>query len=284
MDFRFPFLLLLLLLSFSWVFYTTAMEQLLFYQAARDGNVTELRKILREHPTVDVNWKNKFGWSALHEACGNDHPEVVSLLLAHPDIMVNNRSWAGSTPFLWACREGRPACVRILLEDPRVDYHLPDEGSHTPLDYAARFGHMDVIRWWMISGRLLLNIPSAMARAQAERKSEANALLQKFLVNRRDAALLAREGIKEAIYQKAGDVFALVVFLCDGLLQHQRQAAKTEKSLKARRFFRMVQGLPLELQMILCHRVVRSMGMNIPGKHVEASFARLATRVGGHSA
>ena len=62
----------------------------------------------------------------------------------------------------------------------------------------------------------------------------------------------------------AAEVFALVVFLCDGLLK-----IKEENMSGAARFFRMAKELPLELQMVLCHRVVGSMRMNIPGKQSE---------------
>lgn len=64
---------------------------------------------------------------------------------------------------------------------------------------------------------------------------------------------------------------ARIVFLCDGLLE-----IPGGESQHAARFFRIAQKLPLELQMVLCHRVMGSAGSNIPGVNSEAAFKSLA--------
>ena len=52
---------------------------------------------------------------------------------------------------------------------------------------------------------------------------------------------------------QASEYFALVVFLCDGLFQFNPEAHTTST-----RFFAIAQRLPMELQMILCHRILDS--------------------------
>ena len=69
----------------------------------------------------------------------------------------------------------------------------------------------------------------------------------------------------------AVEVFALTVFLCDELVQ--LEAAPTTNSA-AGRFFTLACKLPLELQMMLCHRAVGSMKENIH-KDSEAAFKSL---------
>lgn len=133
-----------------------AMEVKLF-EAASDGRDEVARMILKNHPRIEVNWKNQKGfdgWTALHQACGRGRGIVVTLLLAHPGIDVNQKTDGGRTPFLTACRNGRTSCVQLLLEDPNVTtLNEPDNDGFTPLWYAAKNGHLDVIKVWIASGR-----------------------------------------------------------------------------------------------------------------------------------
>jgi len=75
-------------------------------------------------------------------------------------------------------------------------------------------------------------------------------------------------------FDEAAEMFAMVVFVSDGLLQIN----DTAPSLAAR-FFNIVRRLPLELQMMLCHRVVGSPKEIIPGKESEEAFKNLARRL-----
>ena len=70
----------------------------------------------------------------------------------------------------------------------------------------------------------------------------------------------------------AAEMFALVVFVSDGLLQIR----DTASSPPAARFFKIARKLPLELQMVLCQLVMGSPKETIPGKESEAAFRELA--------
>ena len=61
-------------------------------------------------------------------------------------------------------------------------------------------------------------------------------------------------------------MFALVVFVSDGILQ----VNDTTTTTPAARYFKIVAQLPLELQMVLCFRLVGSDKEIIPGKESEA--------------
>ena len=72
----------------------------------------------------------------------------------------------------------------------------------------------------------------------------------------------------------AAGVFALVVFVSDGLLQ-----VKDTTPSPAARFLNIARQLPLELQMVLCFRQVGSAKEIIPGKDSEVAFKELARKL-----
>ena len=72
--------------------------------------------------------------------------------------------------------------------------------------------------------------------------------------------------------EAAAEMFALVVFVSDGLLHVNDTTTRTP----AARFFSIAAQLPLELQMVLCYRVMGSNKELILGKEREAAFRELA--------
>jgi len=73
--------------------------------------------------------------------------------------------------------------------------------------------------------------------------------------------------------EAAAEMFALVVFVSDGLLRIK----DTTTPSPAARFFSIVRRrLPLELQMVVCHRVVGSGKEIIRNKESEMAFEWLA--------
>ena len=98
-------------------------------------------------------------------------------------------------------------------------------------------------------------------------------LLERFTAN---PALTRHElRVKLGVLDElAAEVFALIVFLCDDLLQ--LKAASNPSDAATPRFFTIASKLPMELQMILCCQAVGSMKQNIPRKDSEAAFKALA--------
>jgi len=77
-------------------------------------------------------------------------------------------------------------------------------------------------------------------------------------------------------YDKAAaEMFALVVFVSDGILQ----VNDTTTTTPAARFFNVAAQLPLELQMVLCYRQVGSVREIISGKESEVAFKELARKL-----
>jgi len=129
----------------------------------------------------------------LHYACrSSSRSAVIPLLLAHPGIDANLKDIYGKTPFYCACEGGCTSCVREMLKDSRVKVNEPNNAGYTPLWFAARYGYLDVIKWWIASGREMdLGKPGdvgktdAIGGAKKSGKKEVVTLLEKF---KKDAA------------------------------------------------------------------------------------------------
>jgi len=255
-----------------------------FFVACARGSVS-LVCLLLEDSRVEINEPMENGETALHHACYYGHDSVVSVLLAHPDIEVNQKDSVQRTPFFWACTFFREnaSCVQVLLEDSRVLVNEPDDEGTTPLAVAAACGYLDIIKWWISSGREIdLGQPGnpqtdAIGEGKRKENTEIVSLLERFKAH----PTLTRHQVRvelEIPEQMAAETFSLVIFLCDGLFEIS-QVLQGEVLAKAIRFFKVASALPLELQMILCHYYVGSPGDNIAREDSEGSFLALATRI-----
>jgi len=251
-------------------------------RAVKEGDAKKLAELIRQDPGFDVNTEHRRGHTLLHQACTErSGSAVIPLLLAHPDIDVNVKDIAEGTPFYWACNGGYTSCVRELLKDSRVKVNQPIVFGYTPLWNAAYHGHLDIIRWWIASGREMnLGKPGdvyrtdAIGRAKERDRTEVVTLLERFKENPVETrhAVRVELGLLDNL---AAEMFALVVFVSDGLLQIK----DTNTPSPAARYFSIAAQLPLELQMVLCFRQVGSAKEIIPGKESEMTFKDLARRL-----
>ena len=216
----------------------------------------------------------------MHHACDRDsRSAAIPLLLAHPDIDVNVKDTLGYTPFLFACC-GYAPCVRLLLKDSRVKVNEPANDGRTPLWCAAIGGQLDIIKWWIASEREMdLGTPGdsktdAIWVAKSQGATEVVTLLERF---KSDAAKTRHAVRMELGFldDLAAEMFALVVFVSDRLLQINDATTPSATA----RFFSIARTLPLELQVVLCHRLVGSAKEIIPSKDSEVAFKELARRL-----
>jgi len=245
--------------------------------------------LLKDHADLDVNWGDISGWTALHTASFRGHIEVLKVLLAHRDINVNAKNRDGDTPLALTCKCGKVSVVRILLKDPRVDVTLGDKNGSTPLWWASHERRLEVVEWFIASGKNLGDVKNTQGKnwyqgtaveiARQFRSTEIVSLLERFISNpsqTRHDVLVQLEQFNDL----AAEVFALTVFLCDDLL-HLKPALTTTTTCEpavaaALQFFAIASKLPMELQMMLCHRAVGSLKQNILHQDSEAAFRSLA--------
>jgi len=250
--------------------------------AVLNGDAKKLAEMIRHNPGFNANLPNGNRWTPLHYACDRSRASaLIPLLLAHPDIDVNLKNSGGYTPFYFACGSGQLSCVREMLKDSRVKVNEPADNGGTPLWVATANNRIDVIKWWVASGREIdlgkpgdVDKTDSIGVAKMYGKTEVATLLERFKENpveTRHAVRLELGWCDEA----AAEVFALAVFVSDGLLQIK----DTTTTTSAARFFSIATQLPLELQMVLCYRVVGSPKEIIQGKDSEAAFKSLAERL-----
>ena len=249
--------------------------------AVKRGDSKELAELMRQDPGFKVNMKlDGIGFTLLHYAClDRRRSAIIPLLLAHPDVDPDVKNLHRRTPFYLACYAGCTACVREMLKDSRVKVNDPDSGGTTPLYWAARNGHVDAIRWCISSGSEMdLGTPGEIAKTDAigwaKRfgKAEIATLLERFKENPVETRQWVRVELGDEL---AAEMFALVVFVSDGLLQIKDTATPSP----AANYFNIARRLPLELQMVLCRRQVGSAKEIIPGKDSEVAFKRLARKL-----
>jgi len=246
--------------------------------AVCDGDAKKLAELMKQDPGFNVNMAlDGEGWTLLHHACWESkRSPVIPLFLAHPDIDVNVKDSLGYTPVFRACF-GRTSCFHGVLKDSRVKMNEPRNDGCTPLWFASANGHLEVIRWWIASGREMdIGTPGDISKTDAIRKAKKNGkkevatLLERF---KKDASQTRHAMRVELGWYDgaAAEMFALAVFVSDGILQ-----VKDTTPTPAARFFSIARRLPLELQMIVCHLVVGSAKETISGNDSEVAFKSLA--------
>ena len=119
---------------------------------------------------------------------------------------------------------------------------------------------------------------TALEIARMYERTEVVSLLERFIANPAQTRheVRVKHGMLDAL---TAEVFALTIFLCDDLLQFKpasHPAAAAAATAAAIRFFAIASKLPMELQMLLCHRAVGSMKQNILRQDSEAAFKSLA--------
>ncbi|KAJ4131383.1 hypothetical protein NW754_007759 [Fusarium falciforme] len=117
--------------------------------AAQDGR-TGIVKLLLNDKGVDVNARDKEGWTPLLRASEKGH-EAVGRLLIDKRADVNARDKEGWTPLLLASLNGHEAVARLLI-DKGADVDASGEEGWTPLLRASEKGHEAMARLFIDKG------------------------------------------------------------------------------------------------------------------------------------
>eukprot|EP01035_Chromulina_nebulosa_P031610 gene31610-42151_t len=113
------------------------------YDAARDGNLTEVITALDKG--ADANWQNKsfWGWTALLRATWKGFRDIVAILLergADPNLV---NQW-GETSLFRAAKLGH-VDIAVLLLERGADPDLATTEGKKPIDAAREHGHPDIV-------------------------------------------------------------------------------------------------------------------------------------------
>jgi hypothetical protein len=284
-------------------------KQLLFV----DGEMTDRLKAGLAQPDVDVNCRAWGGTRPLHRAVTAKNYEAVRLLLAHPRIDPNAQDNIGGTPLFDACGGycKNDEIIRVLIMDPRTEIDgrpykkrietlTVTEPAPTTIWTAVLGDNPTAIKWIIASGKKFNphgnssdeycgRAISPLQLARAKGRHSIAELINDYLV-RPD---ITRHEIRAELGLTSGTVpamFAVIVFICDGLLAINPAVLGTVETIRGRgpaespsegsvRFLRVAVRLPLELQMVLCHIAFGSSGNTIPATESEIAFRSLARRL-----
>jgi hypothetical protein len=248
------------------------------HSCAISGDMSGLRRVLDKHPSL-VN-SEILSTPVLNRACCHGHVEIVRYLLTLPKIKPNKRGEHGSTGFMLACWEGRTSVVELLLADPRIDVNIADNKGRTPLWVAISGGHVQIV-WHIVGSQRQIDLSPRCchidgndytARGLALRIDlrDVAAVIQLCEQGHRGRARYITKKRLGLLHELAAEFFALAVFISDDLLRIW------DDYTGAGRFLKIAGALPMELQMLLCHKVVRSQGKFVSTTHAEAAFRALA--------
>jgi ankyrin repeat protein len=115
---------------------TAKAPDISIHQAAEDGNIEAVKQYL--DGGVDVNAKDKLGWTPMFYAAFSGRKEIAELLIAK-GADVNAKSKFGSQiPLYFAAQSGYKEIAELLIENG-ADVNAKNDRGWTPL-YAATYG------------------------------------------------------------------------------------------------------------------------------------------------
>lgn len=277
-----------------------SVESTIYDLLDRSSDQDVIQIIIQHWDSLDLNWRHpgfngcKVGWSLLHKACEVDNHLIVKLLLKHPKCDINVRSQFGATPVGIASLYGSLECLRVLLDNPQSDINIPDSSGYTPIRWICTLDNEESLKYIIASDKQWNSKEKLNGCSLFE---NTDSLEMKVLITRcseNDRVRLQRELRFElgGYPSTTGDLFGLVVLYTDDYLK-LRKITETDhakfggidivedynrynqsQESRHKRFFLITSQLPIELQMVVCHRVFGSSKDIILGKDSASGLER----------
>jgi hypothetical protein len=253
-------------------------QQHSFFEAVKSNDVPKAAQILAGNPELDINWKNARGQTPLQYSCAKDLVNITEWLLAQRKINVAVVNTSGASVFMIACGVLNSGCAKVLIEDRRIDLNKPNNSGTTPLVLAITRGNIELIKWWIASGREIdLGDPWTPSDSAEAVRGSGNAEIFVLLERYREDPVKTRRQVRSELgvhEEKAAEAPAPVVFLSNGLPSLPQNNIPGAKPL---RFFRIMAQLPLELQMLISNVTVGP--TNISSRSSEKAVRYLAMKL-----
>ena len=129
----------------------------LLHNACHFGTI-DVVKFLVSSSTIDVNIKDKEGYTPLHTACRYGQLDIIKFLLSLPSVNVNIRDDRRDTPLHTACHYGQLDIIKFLLSLSPVDVNITIPSYPILLHNACHLGTVDVVMFLVSSSTIDVNI------------------------------------------------------------------------------------------------------------------------------
>jgi len=239
--------------------------------------------LLLDSSRLDVNQCDALGILPLHVAGDYGLLEIAVLLMKDERVQVNLPTKDGRTALFMAAERGHLSVVQhLLVSDKEIDLWAKSvKGVGAWCDKRP----VEIAEW--ASGQRKWSDESEEEFDRRRQGCPSIALLLHYFEADPETArrgLRTLPGIREPF---VAETFALVVFLSDHYLALKSHDSGSDSSsngnggngsngCNTRRFFRITNLLPLELQMVLCNVVFDSPKELVLSKHSEPVFRKLA--------
>jgi len=186
--------------------------------AVMDENVEMVRDLI-DDPEVNLDYFdhwNNIGYT-FHCACKTGNVEIVKLFLdCKRYIIYNRRDNDGRSGLL--CAHQHTPVIRLLLDDPRMDANLKDYKGNGILDNMLDTSIKPILACprAVFSGR---RIRQLLGWARGLKRHELADALEAYTEDPDAAREQFRQDLGYYPDKSAGELFAVVVLLCDGYLE-----------------------------------------------------------------
>ena len=120
-----------------------------WFEAARSGNRRWLTALYNNY-NINVNGKNKNGYTALMESAKNGSLDCIKYLVEQK-ADVNTKDSKGNTALLWSAYNGYLDCVTLLVQQG-ANIHDKNRWGNTALLLSAQEGHVDCLKFLLQQG------------------------------------------------------------------------------------------------------------------------------------
>lgn len=199
----------------------------------------------------------------LHELCRKDDLESIKKYLLDVNFnsnYLNEKDNNGFTPFHVACVYEHTQVVKYLISVPGFNsLNTRTNHSYTPCDFANIHCKIDVMKELLkqkdIQASQKLSEYYPVVIGTKENRKIMNELIESFT----NDPIITR---MKLVFEENMIIYRLIIFMCDGYYELNCNSDNN----KGTRFFKIIQQLPLELQMVLIHRMSKSLKNNISGE------------------
>lgn len=126
--------------------FTNDDDQTVLMRAVVEGNRDVVAQLLK-YPGIDINKKDRDGYSAIHYAVitGNTNIDALKLLLSHPNLNLNEANNENQTPLMQAVTDHYEEAVQLLLQDSRTNVNQWNSRSGPFLNQVLKEKNLAII-------------------------------------------------------------------------------------------------------------------------------------------